>query len=740
MKILAEFFTYWKKWIGSSVRIRSDSSFVVLVLLMMSGTQWGCRRVLAFSTSEFGNWGRTEFSRSQPSTMRLQQSSRSKWSHGLLDNHNNIVSMRKRKRNIVPALTSSYRVPCWSVLSATTNDDQQQTAMSYSGTASSAKFASPIRNDTAILNSVGTPVTNNDVRAVTSDVTSTVLAIDPANLEIIPLSSAPFLSSQDHSPTSAVDEQEGAAVQERVEIPPFVKMFRGSASYIANHRNTIAVYHIPGELLELDHDFPSLMDDIALTWLLGMKIVIVVGCRHQIDQRMEHCDITGHPVDLCNRIRVTDIDTLRVVKEEAGFVRFEVERQLARSLKLHGGTGNNGGGGSESDNGDLSRAMDGNVVSGNFFSAQPFGVIDGVDYMYTGFPRRIETDKIRQIHASDDIVLLTPLGYSPSGEIFNVNSECLAAQTAGALGASKIIYLTVHGAVMRKLDTNKTVQNIRLADGRKLLDHHGIKVHRRGFVTTEEEHMPTDATITNNGMQHNILSNGATENDHLNNGKQSSPLVCPAQTEMLLKIGWSTFALEKGVRRAHIIAPTGGALLQELYTRDGSGTLISRDLYEGIRPANVNDVAGIYDLIHPLVRLGTLIPRSRSTLEKDIRSYFVYTRDNLVVATGQLKQFDDLYAEIGCLVVSPDYRSQGRGDAMLGYLERLCLQSNIRNIFVLSTQTMEWFAERDFRLVSVDDLPPTRKAIYNHKRKSKIYMKTIRNDRDLDEAELWWNR
>jgi hypothetical protein len=63
-------------------------------------------------------------------------------------------------------------------------------------------------------------------------------------------------------------------------------MFRGSASYIANHRGTIAVYHIPGELLAWE-GFPGLMDDIALTWLLGMKIVLVAGCRHQIDLRLD---------------------------------------------------------------------------------------------------------------------------------------------------------------------------------------------------------------------------------------------------------------------------------------------------------------------------------------------------------------------------------------------------------------------------------------------------------------------
>jgi amino-acid N-acetyltransferase len=210
---------------------------------------------------------------------------------------------------------------------------------------------------------------------------------------------------------------------------------------------------------------------------------------------------------------------------------------------------------------------------------------------------------------------------------------------------------------------------------------------------------------------------------------------------MLLKVGWSISALEKGgVKRAHIISFLNGALLQELYTRDGSGTLISRDLYDGIRPAIVNDVAGIYDLIEPLVLAGTLIPRPKNVLEKDIDSYYVYTRDRLIVACAQLKRFENGFAEIGCLVVHKDYRSQGRGDAMLGYLERLASQSGYDTVFVLSTQTMEWFIERGFREQTVDALPPSRKAVYNYERKSKIYTKKIDNDRDLDAAELWWNR
>eukprot|EP00986_Skeletonema_menzelii_P020095 scaffold30126_cov143-Skeletonema_menzelii.AAC.1 len=488
---------------------------------------------------------------------------------------------------------------------------------------------------------------------------------------------------------------------EDTENGSFVKMFRGSASYIANHRGTIAVYHIPGELLAWE-GFPGLMDDIALTWLLGMKIVLVAGCRHQIDLRLEE-DEEGEDRGysgkvMMSSIRVTDEDTLRVVKEEAGFVRFEIERRLAKSLRTHGGLVK----GSES--------LVGNVVSGNFYSAQPFGVIDGIDYCWTGFPRKVEVERIRQVHETSDIVLLTSLGVSPSGEIFNVNSEFLAASVAGAVSASKIVYFNVHGTLFQNKNTNKPVQNLRVSDAKNLLAHYNMKIHPKGFALVDLD----------------------------GNSPQQQVLRTPGSMETLIKVGYSMVALEKGVKRAHILAPENGALVQELYTRDGCGTLISRDIYEGIRRADVNDVSGIYDLIDPLVRAGTLVPRPKSTLEKEITGYYVYTRDGLIVATGQLKRFEGGFAEIGCLVVNKDYRKGGRGDAMLGYLERLSLQCGARKVFVLSTQTMDWFIERGFREVSVESLPPSRQAMYNKKRKSKIYMKEIDGERDLDAAELWW--
>mmetsp|Transcript_18169 Transcript_18169/g.26952 ORF Transcript_18169/g.26952 Transcript_18169/m.26952 type:complete len:679 (-) Transcript_18169:100-2136(-) len=601
-----------------------------------------------------------------------------------------------------PSFVSKSTSSSLTRLSATTEEDyQSDNFTSNNEQQQQSEIASQLetsemsnQSETAEIDKTGgisVDLPNNETTAAGSS----VLAIDPTSIEIVPLDEFGSLPLNSTSSSSTSNSQ--------ISQSTFVKMFRGSANYIANHRSTCVVYHIPGKLVEWQEGFANLMDDIALSWLLGMNIVIVAGSRHQIDQRLDAADALDSIVRH-NSNRVTDARTLRMVKEGAGFVRFEIERQLARSLKAAG----LGSIMSDSKKKGVSATADpedGNVISGNFFSAQPFGVIDGIDYMYTGFVRRVEVEKIKQIHKAHDIVLLTNLGVSPSGEVFNVNSESLAANTAGALSASKIIFFTTQGTALRSVETGKMIQNLRVTDARNLLDHYQVMIHPRGF-----------ASIT---PSHHRLSR--------------------AEIETLIKFGWSTHALEKGVKRAHILYPANGALLQELYTRDGSGTLISRDLYEGIRRADVGDVAGIYDLIDPLVKRGTLVERTKNSLERDIMSYYVYTRDNLIVATGQLKRFEGGYAEIGCLVVSKDYRSQGRGDAMLGYLERLCYQSGAAKVFVLSTQTMEWFVERGFKEVDVRQLPPSRRVSYNFMRRSKIYMKEIENSRDLDASELWWS-
>ena len=367
-----------------------------------------------------------------------------------------------------------------------------------------------------------------DETRVASDVPT--LALDPKKLELVPRCDSLSLDEDDEGRA-----EECAITDTDFARYPTVKMIRGAGPYIATHRGELAVLHIPGDLLGWS-GFVNLMDDIALCWLLGMKIVIVVGCRQQVDDR------NGEGTKRSNaHIRVTDSDTLRILEEEAGFVRFEIERQLNRCLRLHGG-------------GDVSKtpnAPNGNVMSGNFFSSKPFGVIDGVDYQHTGRPKHLNVKRVVDIVKNGDIVLLTPVGIGPTGEGMNVNSESLAAFVAASLCANKVIYCSNESMLLKDKNSGKAVQNFRVKDSLALLEHFEVNVHENHFLTVGKE----------------------TE-------KRS-----PREVAMLMKLGWATRALQDGVERAHIIAPTNGALIEELFTaKDGTGTCISHDTYESVHP------------------------------------------------------------------------------------------------------------------------------------------------------------
>ena len=343
-----------------------------------------------------------------------------------------------------------------------------------------------------------------------------ILAIDPALIEIVRRCDS--LDLKEDEPACLLGDTLSAQTRY-----PFVQMLRSSSPYIGNHRGELAVLHIPGDLLAWD-GFDNLIDDIALCWLLGMKIVIVAGCRHQVNGRSKNT--------LQEQIRVTDPETLRIVEEEAGFVRFELERQLNRCLRL--------------------QEAGGNVMSGNFFTARPFGVVDGVDYQYSGGPEKLNIDKVVDILQNKDIVLLTPIGIGPTGEGVNVHSESLAAFVAASLRANKVIFCSNDGMVLRDKETGKLVQNFRVRDSHAIVGHNKLHVHDNYFLS---------------------LGNGADRD------------MKPEALSMLLKIGWSTRALKDGVERAHIIAPTNGALIEELFTaKDGSGTCISQDTFQSIHP------------------------------------------------------------------------------------------------------------------------------------------------------------
>jgi len=435
--------------------------------------------------------------------------------------------------------------------------------------------------------------------------------------------------------------------------PPkdFATLFRNSAPYINAFRGRTFVLVFSGEALLADN-FNTLAHDFALLHSLGIRLVLVYGARPQIDNRLQQQGIT---TPLQNNVRITDAQALQCVKEAVGSARTDIEALLSMGL--------------------ANSPMAGvrlRVTSGNFVMAKPYGIREGIDYLHTGEIRRIDAAAIHKQLDDGTIVLLSPLGYSPTGEIFNVTAESVATATAVALNADKLIYLTEGLQIVD--DQQQPLRQLSLPDTQQLLEN-------------STKHSEEILHILNSAIQ-----------------------VC-----------------QHGVRRVHIIdRKIDGALLQELFTRDGAGTLINRDHYEDTRPATIDDVPGILELIKPLEQEGALVRRSRERLETEIDKFTVVERDGMIVACAALYPMaNSLMGELACLAVHPDYRKLGRGDALFSYIESLAKQQKLQQLFVLSTQTSHWFRERGFEPSEIDALPGERKAMYNYQRNSRVFIKKL---------------
>lgn len=431
----------------------------------------------------------------------------------------------------------------------------------------------------------------------------------------------------------------------------FVAWFRQASPYINAFRRRVFVIAFGGECVA-DTAFASLIHDIALLNSLGVQLVLVHGARPQIEERLR---ARGAEIRYVNGLRITDATALTCVKEAAGTVRVEIEALLSMGLA----------------NSPMAGARL-RVASGNFVTAKPVGIRDGVDYCHTGEVRRIDADSIRQRLDDGSVVVLSPLGYSPTGEIFNLTATEVATATAGALKADKLIHL---------------VEAPGLADARKRLLRQLTLPEAKKFLA-----QPESLTEETTAALHSAV--GACYN---------------------------------GVRRAHLIdRRIDGALLLELFTRDGIGTMVTADLYEGTRRATIDDIGGLLELIKPLEEAGILVPRSRELLEIEIDRFTVVERDGTIIACAGFYPFaEKRAAEIACFVIHPDYQGMGYGTALLQRLETEAELLGIKRLFVLTTRTSHWFRERGFRPGTLQELPVARRRLYNFQRNSKVYVKDI---------------
>jgi len=436
----------------------------------------------------------------------------------------------------------------------------------------------------------------------------------------------------------------------------FVRWFRSVAPYIHAFGGRTFVIAFGGEVVD-EGQFVALAHDLNLLASLEVGLVLVHGARPQIESRLNRTKIESR---YASGLRVTDKATLEAVKEANGAIRVEIEALLSMGLA----------------NSPMAGA-DIRVASGNFVTARPLGVLDGIDLQHTGEVRKIDAAGIRKRLDDGEMVLLSPLGYSPTGEVFNLSLEDVAASAAIALDADKLIFLMdstgVHnarGELLREMTAEKA---------RNLLRH------------TQKE----DAVNITDDVRFYLPS--------------------------------AIRACEQGVARTHLICRnTDGAILQELFTHDGIGTMVTESPLESMRQAEITDVGGLLQLIEPLEAEGILVKRGRERLEMEIDHFFVVEHDGLIIGCAALYPFpDERMAELACLAVHPSFRGGGCGERLLHHIEKTARKRSIDLLFVLTTRTAHWFVEHGFQNGDVETLPDERQKFYNYQRRSKVFVKHL---------------
>ncbi|MEP6389767.1 MAG: amino-acid N-acetyltransferase [Halioglobus sp.] len=426
-----------------------------------------------------------------------------------------------------------------------------------------------------------------------------------------------------------------------------IRWFRDTAPYINAHRGKTFVLALGGDVARHEN-FANVVHDIALLNSLGVQLVLIHGSRPQIEERLDYADLKS---TYQNGVRVTDPSVMDHVKDAAGSLRAQIEAKLSMGLP--------------------NSPMQGSqirVCSGNFVTAKPLGVVDGVDFHLTGKVRRIDASGIRALTQAGSIVLLSPLGYSPTGEIFNLSLQEIAVECAAGIDADKLILLSDSGGLQD--ETGKLIRQCRVSEN-------------------------------------------------------SLPVTAASDQRELLET--ASRACRKGVPRCHIVSYSDEcALLEELFTHDGSGTLVTEEAYEQSRWASIDDIGGILELIEPLEESGALLKRSRELLETEIDQFRLLERDGRILACAALYPYpSDGAGEIACIVSHPDYRGGQRGQRLLRELEKAARKQNLQRVFVLTTQTAHWFLEQGFEERTRDDLPEQRLSLYNLQRNSKVFFKDL---------------
>lgn len=453
----------------------------------------------------------------------------------------------------------------------------------------------------------------------------------------------------DSAPQPALDAAATAGVT-AVAPAQFVTWLREVAPYVHAHRGKTFVLGFGGELIAAGR-LTALVQDVSLLYAMGIRVVMVYGSRPQVQEQLR---LKGLPSRFNEGVRITDAAALECVKEAAGEIRLDIEAAFSQGLP----------------NTPMANSKV-RVISGNFITARPMGIIDGVDFEHTGVVRKVDADALRFTLANNALALISPLGFSPTGEAFNLTFEDVATSVAAALKAEKLILLAAEDGV-------------RGVDGE----------------------LKTEITVP-----------------------QAERLIAAGQVAAagLDELRFLLRACSTGVKRGHLL-PFGldGSLLIELFTRDGVGTMVASENLEALREAVLDDVGGLIKLLEPLEADGTLVKRPRELIEREIDRFTVLDHDGFIFGCAALYPFPEAkMGELACLTVHAQYREYGDGERLMKRIEARARAAGLARLFVLTTRTAHWFLKRGFVAAQVEDLPIERQQMYNWQRRSQVLVKNL---------------
>jgi amino-acid N-acetyltransferase len=406
--------------------------------------------------------------------------------------------------------------------------------------------------------------------------------------------------------------------------------------------------------------FPSLVKDLALLAKTGFKVVIVPGAKERINAVLgEYGIVSGYAEAGPGSFGVP----VRITAEAAmPFVEMAAFHAAARFM-----TGLSG-----------SRVE---AVIGNFVRARGLGVLRGVDMVRTGTVDKFYADSLSRVLNLGMVPILPCIGWSPSGKPYNVPSDEIALSAASNLGAVKFFIISLSGGLKKDLpgmpENVQFGENLRVT---RLTLQEAVRVLEQNRACPIEERAPLEE------LDLAVRASGA------------------------------------GVDRVHIIdGREEGAVLKELFSNLGAGTMVYTDEYESIKSLRSKDIPVVLRIMEPLMRQGHLLRRTGEDIEQKKQDYVVFVVDGHIHACGALHGWGENQGELAAIATDPGYGDMGLGRRVVHYLIDRAEKQGLRRVFVLTTRTHDWFESLGFREVSVESLPERKRQTYDRARNSKVF-------------------